>query len=106
MTPSDPNDELEVHLRRVRLVNEDFQIPLIDFWDPAIVDQMDQLIEKNGRITGAIEGYRLQYYEGDNLPIELNILDRDSGRRIAQDGSTDPEILTLLRKRLERERNG
>jgi hypothetical protein len=94
------NDELEAHLERVRIVNPGFDIPMIDPWSPETIDTLTELAEKNGRISGISGGYRLQYFAGRDLPVELNILEAETGRRIAQDGSVDVKILERLRRRL------
>jgi hypothetical protein len=98
------NKELAEHLRRVRKVNREFQIPMIDFWDPDIAEALEELTEKNGRISGVIGDYRLQYFEGRDLAVELNIFDRASRRRIAQDGSDSTQVLELLRQRMTPEK--
>jgi hypothetical protein len=93
------NDALESHLERVRIVNPAFEIPMIDPWSPGTIDALTDLTEKNGRLSGLSGEYRLQYFAGRDLPVELNILEAETGRRIAQDGSEDLEILERLRRR-------
>jgi hypothetical protein len=92
--------EFEDHVAEVRSVNDRYDPPLIDFWTTGTIDALTDLTVRKGRITGSIGKYRVQYYEGSDLPVELNLLDAKTGRRIAQDGSEDLSLLERLRARL------
>lgn len=94
-------EEFEQHLTEMRTVNARYDPPLIDFWAPDTIEGLTDLEKKKGLITGTIGRYRIQYYEGRYLPVELNILDAETGRRIAQDGSEERWVLERLRERLE-----
>ena len=96
------NRALEQHIERVRRVNRRYDPPLIDFWAPGIVDALENVHIKRGRCIGEIDGYRLRYFEGRDEAVELDILDRETGRRIAQDGSSHTAVLDRLRVRIAR----
>lgn len=93
--------EFEEHVSEVRTINERYDPPLIDFWTVETIDALTNLTLRKGRITGTIGKYRAQYYAGSDLPVELNLLDKETGRRIAQDGSEDVSLLERLRARVK-----
>jgi hypothetical protein len=95
---------LDRHIQRVRRVNPDYDVILIDFWAPSVVDQLTRLRRGRGRlrkILGEIDGYTAAYWKGRDLAVEMEVLETESGRRILQDGSHDARILTALSARLE-----
>ncbi|NNE70359.1 MAG: hypothetical protein HKN29_08335 [Rhodothermales bacterium] len=90
----------EQHVEHVRAVLPGYDPPHIDFWSPETIDALTGLTERKGKITGAIGRYRVQYFEGRYLPVELNLFEAATGRRIAQDGSEDIALLERLRARV------
>ncbi len=97
----EPTPEFDDHVREVRSINDRYDPPLIDFWTVETIDALTDLSVRKGRITGTIGKYRVQYYAGRDLPVELNLLEAATGRRIAQDGSEDLSLLERLRARVE-----
>lgn len=92
--------ELREHVEDVRAVNPRYDPPTIDFWSPETIDALTDLTVRKGIISGKIDRYRVQYFEGRYLPVELNLFEAETGRRIAQDGSEDVELLKRLRARV------
>lgn len=92
--------EFENHVSEVRTINDRYDPPLIDFWTAETIDALSGLTVRKGRITGTIGKYRVQYYAGSDMPVELNLWEAATGRQIAQDGSEDTELLERLRARV------
>jgi len=102
-----PNpDRLEAYLEDMRLLDPDYDLPLVDFWDPAIVhhlESVERLQEQPVRFRARIGSYAVIYSAGRAIPVQLEILDAVSGRRLRQDGEDDSDILDLLSARWNEE---
>ncbi|GEM_PF-2057521 len=99
-------DRLESYLDDMRLLDPDYELPLIDFWNPAIVDQMRNVVlvrDEPMCLRGEIGPFTVLYSRGRSIPVQLEIKDTASGRRLRQDGEDRAPILGLLMQRWKNE---
>ncbi len=96
--PANP-ERLEAYLRDMRLLHPEYDLPLFDFWDPGVVDDMTAVrqVRSNPDAYDARLGpFAVTYEAGDFIPVKLEIRDAATGRRLRQDGEDDLAILHRL----------
>ena len=102
-TMDEPQDtRLADYLEDMRLLDPAYEFIRVDFWDENTIAKLENVKRKPGkreRYTADIQSYSLIYSRGRYIPVELDILDRETGRRLRQDGEDDLHILELLAKR-------
>jgi hypothetical protein len=80
-------------------VDPEHRLPLVDFWDPHLAGQLTDLRrERRGWIAGEFGRFTLRYRRSRlrDVGIDLEILDRKSGRRLRQDGSDSAALFSRL----------
>ena len=105
LKPLNP-DRLASYLDDMRLLDPDYELPLIDFWNPAIVDQMSNVTlirEEPTALRAEIGPFTVVYSRGRAIPIQLEIKETASGRRLRQDGEDHAPIFERLLHRWENE---
>ena len=98
-------ERLDTYLQDMRLLDPDYDLPLIDFWNPSIVKSMQNLVldrEEPLTLRAEIGRFTVIYSRGRSIPVQLEIRETSSGRRIRQDGEDD---LSILERMLERWNN-
>ena len=98
--PRDRNRAVKRVEERMRAVRPDYRMPLIDFWDPVLADQLDNVRRsaRGGWIAGEIAGYTARYRRSGlrGISVDLEVLDADTGRRLRQDGSDSEALIRRL----------
>jgi len=93
------HEALQPFIRDMRLLDPEYDLLPIDFWDEATLRKLTALRYTPGKRaawTGEVGPYTVIYSRGRSAPIELEIRDTKSGRRLRQDGEDLPELLDLL----------
>ncbi|MDE2996248.1 MAG: hypothetical protein OXT73_05860 [Bacteroidota bacterium] len=103
--PKNP-DRLSRYLRDMRKLDPGYHLPLIDFWNPEVVDQLENVRRKPGKrkaFDARIGPFAVTYEEGKAIPVKLEIRDAETGRRLRQDGEDDTSILRRIEERINAE---
>jgi len=80
-------------------VHPNYRLPLVDYWDPALADQLELIRrDRRGWICGDLGDLTLRYRKSRlrDVRVDLEVLDRTSGRRLRQDGSASTELFSRL----------
>lgn len=99
--PRERNNDVRAYERRMEAVDPGHRLPLVDYWDPDLADQLENVrAERGGWMCGDLGDLTLRYRRSRwrDMHIDLEILDRSSGRRLRQDGSMSEELFVRLRE--------
>ena len=92
-------DRLDSYLQDMRLLDPGYDLPLIDFWNPSIVQSMQNVVldrEEPLTLRAEVGRFTVIYSRGRAIPVQLEIRDSESGRRLRQDGEDDSPILERM----------
>lgn len=99
-------ERFDAYLEDMRLLDPDYDLPLIDFWNPDIVHRLDEITlvrDEPLSMRARIGPFTVIYSRGRSIPVQLEIRETASGRRLRQDGEDESPILDRLFARWKNE---
>lgn len=97
--PRPRSKRVQAYERRMQAVDPDYRLPLVDFWDPSLADQLADIHrDRRGWIRGSMGDLLLRYRRSRlrGVRVDLEILDRRTGRRLRQDASASEDLYERL----------